>query len=260
MLRRTFLLGAALALTGCAATGPVSKGALSSSYAEGSVTSVVVLPLLYSSRVAAYQPTVQFELAAALQEKNPKLRFMATNEALTRLSTGDGVLASRDLSYAVFNKQEVKAEDLKKVQTVLGVDAAMIGGYVDAEGNRVEMPLSIIDLRNGKIIWTGVSAGWFKASVTDKRFSSDLDITMKEGLSKLHSMMPKFFELDSANLCIISNQTNVCSEEHQPRESRPGSFRAVSGSCAVGTIRSATRTGHDGIQPGQIGDEVRSVA
>ena len=37
MLRRTFLLGAALALTGCAATGPVSKGALSSSYAEGSV-------------------------------------------------------------------------------------------------------------------------------------------------------------------------------------------------------------------------------
>lgn len=54
------------------------------------------------------------------------------------------------------------------------------------------MPLSIIDLRNGKIIWTGVSAGWFKASVTDKRFSSDLDITMKEGLSKLHSMMPKF--------------------------------------------------------------------
>ena len=175
MLRRTFLLGAALALTGCAATGPVSKGALSSSYAEGSVTSVVVLPLLYSSRVAAYQPTVQFELAAALQEKNPKLRFMATNEA-----------------YAVFNKQEVKAEDLKKVQTVLGVDAAMIGGYVDAEGNRVEMPLSIIDLRNGKIIWTGVSAGWFKASVTDKRFSSDLDITMKEGLSKLHSMMPKF--------------------------------------------------------------------
>ena len=189
MLRRTFLLGAALALTGCAATGPVSKGALSASYAEGSVTSVVVLPLLYSSRVAAYQPTVQFELAAALQEKNPKLRFMATNEALTRLSTGDGVLASRDLSYAVFNKQEVKAENLKKVQTVLGVDAAMIGG---AEGNRVEMPLTIIDLRNGKIIWTGVSAGWFKASVTDKRFSSDLDITMKEGLSKLHSMMPKF--------------------------------------------------------------------
>lgn len=45
---------------------------------------------------------------------------MATNEALTRLSTGNGVLASRDLSYAVFNKQEVKAEDLKKVQTVLG--------------------------------------------------------------------------------------------------------------------------------------------
>ena len=75
---------------------------------------------------------------------------------------------------------------------MLGVDAAMIGGYVDAEGNRVEMPLSIIDLRNGKIIWTGVSAGWFKASVTDKRFSSDLDITMKEGLSKLHSRMPKF--------------------------------------------------------------------
>lgn len=191
MLRRTFLLGAALALTGCAATGPVSKGALSASYAEGSVTSVV-LPLLYSSRVAAYQPTVQFELAAALQEKNPKLRFMATNEALTRLSTGDGVLASRDLSYAVFNKQEVRVEDLNKVQTVLGVDAAMIGGYVNAEGNRVEMPLSIIDLRNGKIIWTGVSAGWFKSSVTDKRFSSDLDITMKEGLSKLHSMMPKF--------------------------------------------------------------------
>lgn len=120
MLRRTFLLGAALALTGCAATGPVSQGALSASYAEGSVTSVVVLPLLYSSRVAAYQPTVQFELAAALQEKNPKLRFMATNEALTRLSTGDGVLASRDLSYAVFNKQEVKAENLKIVQTVLG--------------------------------------------------------------------------------------------------------------------------------------------
>ncbi len=192
MLRRTFLFGTALALTGCAATGPISKGALSSDYAEGSVTSVVVLPLLYSSRVAAYQPTVQFELAAALQEKNPKLRFMATNEALTRLSTGDGVLASRDLSYAVFNKQEVKAEDLKKVQTVLGVDAAMIGGYVNAEGNRVEMPLSIIDLRNGEIIWTGVSAGWFKSSVTDKRFSSDLDITMKEGLSKLHSMMPKF--------------------------------------------------------------------
>ena len=126
MLRRTFLFGTALALTGCAATGPISKGALSSDYAEGSVTSVVVLPLLYSSRVAAYQPTVQFELAAALQEKNPKLRFMATNEALTRLSTGDGVLASRDLSYAVFNKQEVKAEDLKKVQTVLGVDAAMM--------------------------------------------------------------------------------------------------------------------------------------
>lgn len=192
MLRRTFLFGSALALTGCAATGPISKGALSADYAEGSVTSVVVLPLLYSSRVAAYQPTVQFELAAALQEKNPKLRFMATNEALTRLSTGDGVLASRDLSYAVFNKQEVKAEDLKKVQTVLGVDAAMIGGYVNAEGNRVEMPLSIIDLRNGEVIWTGVSAGWFKSSVTDKRFSSDLDITMKEGLSKLHSMMPKF--------------------------------------------------------------------
>ena len=183
MLRRTFLFGTALALTGCAASGPTSKGALSVDYAEGSVTSVVV---------AAYQPTVQFELAAALQEKNPKLRFMATNEALTRLSTGDGVLASRDLSYAVFNKQEVRVEDLNKVQTVLGVDAAMIGGYVNAEGTRVEMPLSIIDLRNGKIIWTGVSAGWFKSSVTDKRFSSDLDITMKEGLSKLHSMMPKF--------------------------------------------------------------------
>ena len=115
MLRRTFLLGAALALTGCAATGPVSKGALSSSYAEGSVTSVVVLPLLYSSRVAAYQPTVQFELAAALQEKNPKLRFMATNEALTRLSTGDGVLASRDLSYAVFNKQIGRASCRERV-------------------------------------------------------------------------------------------------------------------------------------------------
>ena len=60
MLRRTFLFGTALALTGCAATGPISKGALSADYAEGSVTSVVVLPLLYSSRVAAYQPTVQF--------------------------------------------------------------------------------------------------------------------------------------------------------------------------------------------------------
>lgn len=192
MLRRTFLLGAALALTGCAATGPVSQGALSASYAEGSVTSVVVLPLLYSSRVAAYQPTVQFELAAALQEKNPKLRFMATNEALTvcpQATACSLVVISRMPSLI---SKEVKAENLKIVQTVLGVDAAMIGGYVDAEGNRVEMPLTIIDLRNGKIIWTGVSAGWFKASVTDKRFSSDLDITMKEGLSKLHSMMPKF--------------------------------------------------------------------
>lgn len=120
MLRRTFLLGAALALTGCSSHRPVSQGALIASYAEGSddirrrpSASVFV-------QSGGLPANSQFELAAALQEKNPKLRFMATNEALTRLSTGDGVLASRDLSYAVFNKQEVKAENLKIVQTVLG--------------------------------------------------------------------------------------------------------------------------------------------
>lgn len=189
MLRRTFLLGAAVLLSGCAIHNVASDGILAPGYVQGSVKSVVMFPLLNASKAAVYQPTIQTEMALALQAKNKDLRFMATNEALTRAMTGDAAGELRRLSDAVFNDKPIAAEDLKRVHEVLGIDAAIVCGFTGSD-KTVEMPIHILDLRNGQTIWQGVSEGWAGASADANRFSSTLARDMEEGIIDLHKRLP----------------------------------------------------------------------
>lgn len=191
MLRRTFLLTAAsLLLGGCAINNSSLTGNLASDYVKGSVKSVVMLPVLNPSKAAVYQPALQSELTLSLQEKNQTLRFMATNEALTRLMTNDAAVYSRNVAAAVFNQNPVDPQDVKKLHEVLGIDAAIICGYVDDSDTSVKMPVYIFDLRNGQVIWQGVSTGWVAASKGQGRFSPELGKAMEEGLLNLHKILP----------------------------------------------------------------------
>ena len=188
MLRRTLLLGAAAMLAGCAVTGQ-SAGSLNPNYVKGSVKSIVMLPVLNPSVAAVYQPALQSELALSLQQKNLQLRFMATNEALTRLMTGDAAGESRSLVAAVYGKTPVNADDLKKVHNVLGVDAAVICGF-EKSGSDIDMPVYILDLRSGQTIWSGVAKGWQPASAVKGKFAASLGKAMEEGLVDLHKKLP----------------------------------------------------------------------
>lgn len=143
MLRRTLLLGAAMLLAGCAANptqAPAGSGALAADYVKGSIKSVVMLPVLHASKAAVYQPALQSELTLALQVKNKDLRFMATNEALTRLMTGDAAGQSRSVASAVFEQTPINAAELKKLHDVLGIDAAIVCGYQTAGVRRWKCP------------------------------------------------------------------------------------------------------------------------
>lgn len=191
MLRRNFLLSAAVLLAGCASSPSNLQAVLADDYVLGSVTSVVMLPILDASKAAVYQPTLQSELALSLQEKNKSLRFMSTNEALTRLMTGDAAGASKSLAIDVFNKNKINPSDLNKVHAVLGIDAAIVCGFVDSDDKKlVNMPVTILDLRTGRTIWQGVSTGWLAADENHNRFSSSLAAAMKEGLGNLHKLLP----------------------------------------------------------------------
>ena len=127
MLRRTFLLGAAALVAGCAANGPAkSTGTLAADYAAGSVSSIVMLPVLNPSRAAVHQPTLQYELALTIQEKNKTLRFMATNEAMTRFMTSGDALHPRSFAADVFAGKTPDPKDVEAVHAVLGIDAAVV--------------------------------------------------------------------------------------------------------------------------------------
>lgn len=193
MLRRTLLLGAAMLLAGCAANptqAPAGSGTLAADYVKGSIKSVVMLPVLHASKAAVYQPALQSELTLALQVKNKDLRFMATNEALTRLMTGDAAGQSRSVASAVFEQTPINAAELKKLHDVLDIDAAIVCGYQTAGGEAVEMPVYILDMRSGKIVWSGVSRGWVAPQKGQGRFDASLDNSMRAGLTDLHAIMP----------------------------------------------------------------------
>ncbi len=183
-------MGAAALLAGCAVSkNPAAQGTLNPNYVKGSVKSIVMLPVLNAATAAVYHPMLQSELALYLQEKNKSLRFMATNEAMTRLMTGDGALQSRSLASDVFNQKPVDPASLKVVHDLLGVDAAVVCGFVDGSGGTLDMPTYIVDLRTGETIWSGVATGWKRA--TDKgHFAAGLNKVMEDGLVSLARQLP----------------------------------------------------------------------
>lgn len=191
MLRRTFLLGAAALVAGCAANGPAkSTGMLAADYAAGSVSSIVMLPVLNPSRAAVHQPTLQYELALTIQEKNKTLRFMATNEAMTRFMTSGDALHPRSFAADVFAGKTPDPKDVEAVHAVLGIDAAVVCGYTEPVGGDVDMRIVIVDLRTGRTIWTGVSRGWKAPKSSQGRFDGSLAQAMKPGLVGLTDLMP----------------------------------------------------------------------
>ncbi len=191
MFRRTLLLlSAVLMLGGCSFGNSSLTGNLAADYVKGSIKSVVMFPVLNPLKAAVYQPALQSELTLALQEKNNTLRFMATNEALTRLMTSDTALASRNVAEAVFNQTPINQDEVKTLYSVLGIDAAIICGYTAVDEKTVEMPVYILDLRSGQVIWHGVSKGWQAPVPGQGRFSPALSKAMTDGLVNLHKILP----------------------------------------------------------------------
>ena len=199
--RRNFVLGSLLCLAGCAVHRECARGNFDPFYVKGNIKSLAVFPVYNGSKVSSYLPQLQNSLALSMQQKNPTITVLNASQCLSRLNNFDALADASRFMSVFFNTGTVDFSVMKKVQKALSVDAALLFGFTELHQNdgvffrgrghaRIKAQLSVVDLHNGQIVWTGDAMQWFATSNFGIHRAPEFTKPINELTSKLNDLVP----------------------------------------------------------------------